>query len=286
MRTFYIDVYFLINFTVDILSLYAAVRVLHAHTKMWRLSFGALIGATVAVVDAFLYSYPLVRAVLFSLSIFFCAHITLPSSSVRRRIKFIAIFFTVSLLLGGAVNFFYAILDEIFNSLGIMGAGGENQNALVLAVLVLISIGIIRLLVMIFTDVLGEKSVMISITIADTTVETEALLDSGNLVKDPMNMNPVLFIKPDLALRLVPRCVAELNNLDLLDNDYRRRIRLIPVSRVGGTHVMTGVRADRVIVTKGSVSEQIDFTIAIDKEGGSYGGFEALMPIAVIRDAF
>ena len=286
MRTFYIDVFFLINFTVDLISLYVCVRVLHARARMWRIALAALLGGAVAVVDAFIYTYPLLRVLLFCSGIIGASFIAISVYGIRRRIKFIAVFFTVELLLGGAVSFCYSMLDELFDSLGIKGGGSENRGALILALLVLISIGIIRLLIMIFTDILGERCVRVSITVADTTVEADALVDSGNMVKDPMNMHPVLFIKPDLAIRLVPRCVMELNDLDLLDQDYRRRIRLIPVTRVGGTHVMTGVRPDRVVVTMNGVSEEVDFTVAIDKEGGSYGGYEALLPFAVIRDAF
>ena len=301
MRTFYIDVFFLINFTVDLISLYVCVRVLHARARMWRIALAALLGGAVAVVDAFIYTYPLLRVLLFCSGIIGASFIAISVYGIRRRIKFIAVFFTVELLLGGAVSFCYSMLDELFDSLGIKGGGSENRGALILALLVLISIGIIRLLIMIFTDILGERCVRVSITVADTTVEADALVDSGNMVKDPMNMHPVLFIKPDLAIRLVPRCVMELNDLDLLDQDrcvmelndldlldqdYRRRIRLIPVTRVGGTHVMTGVRPDRVVVTMNGVSEEVDFTVVIDKEGGSYGGYEALLPFAVIRDAF
>ena len=286
MRTFYIDVFFLINFTVDLISLYVCVRVLHARARMWRIALAALLGGAVAVVDAFIYTYPLLRVLLFCSGIIGASFIAISVYGIRRRIKFIAVFFTVELLLGGAVSFCYSMLDELFDSLGIKGGGSENRGALILALLVLISIGIIRLLIMIFTDILGERCVRVRITVADTTVEADALVDSGNMVKDPMNMHPVLFIKPDLAIRLVPRCVMELNDLDLLDQDYRRRIRLIPVTRVGGTHVMTGVRPDRVVVTMNGVSEEVDFTVAIDKEGGSYGGYEALLPFAVIRDAF
>lgn len=286
MQTFYIDIYFLINFTVDILALYVAVRVLRARGKLWRLVLSALIGAAVAVVDAFLYSRPVIRAILLALSLILCSQIVLRASGVRRRVKFIAVFFTVELLLGGAVTFFYSALDTLFEKIGIIGEGVENRKALILALLVLLSIGVIRLLTMIFTDIMGEKSVTVSITIADTTVETEAMLDSGNMVKDPMNMKPVLFIKPALALRLVPKCVAELTELDLLDSDYRKRIRLIPVTRINGTHVMTGIRPDRVTVIRGKDREDVDFTVAIDKEGGTYGGYEALLPFAVINDVF
>ena len=286
MQTFYIDIYFLINFTVDILALYVAVRVLRVGCRIWRLVLSALLGALVAVGDAFLYSMPVFRAILFVLSLILCSHIILRRSGVRRRVKFIAIFFTVQLLLGGAVSFFYSALDTVFENVGMLGEGVENRKALILAVLVLLSIGVIRLLTMIFTDIMGEKCVTVSITIADTTVETEAMLDSGNMVKDPMNMKPVLFIKPALALRLVPKCVAELTDLDLLDTDYRKRIRLIPVTRMSGTHVMTGIRPDRVTVTRGKLREDVDFTVAIDKEGGTYGGYEALLPFAVINNVF
>lgn len=286
MQTFYIDIYFLINFTVDILALYVAVRVLRARGRLWRLVLAALIGAAVAVVDAFLYSRPAIRAILLAVSLLLCSQIVLHASGARRRIKFIAVFFAVELLLGGAVTFFYSALDTLFEKIGIIGEGVENRKALILALLVLLSIGVIRLLTMIFTDIMGEKTVTVSITIADTTVETEAMLDSGNMVKDPMNMKPVLFIKPALALRLVPKCVAELTELDLLDSDYRKRIRLIPVTRMNGTHVMTGIRPDKVTVIRGKDREEVDFTVAIDKEGGTYGGYEALLPFAVINDAF
>ena len=59
MQTFYIDIYFLINFTVDILALYVAVRVLRAGCRLWRLVLSAALGALVAVIDAFLYSLPI-----------------------------------------------------------------------------------------------------------------------------------------------------------------------------------------------------------------------------------
>lgn len=286
MQTFYVDVYFLINFTVDILALYLAVRVAHIRTNIARLSLSAILGACVAVIDVFLTGKALLRTALVIFGLILTALIIAPRSSLRRRGKLLLVFLTVQLLLGGAVSFGYSLLEQAFENLGITEVGGENRRALVLSVLVLISIGVIKFMIMIFSDMLNEKTVRVEITVADTTVEADAMLDSGNLVKDPMNMRPVLFIKPSLATRLVPRCVTELSDLDRLDEDYRRRIRLIPVTRMNETHVMTGVRPDRVTVTCNGKSEAVDFTVAIDKEGGTYGGFEALAPLAAINDVF
>ena len=133
MRTFYIDVFFLINFTVDLISLYVCVRVLHARARMWRIALAALLGGAVAVVDAFIYTYPLLRVLLFFSGIIGASFIAISVYGIRRRIKFIAVFFTVELLLGGAVSFCYSMLDELFDSLGIKGGGSENRGALILS---------------------------------------------------------------------------------------------------------------------------------------------------------
>ncbi len=286
MQTFYVDVYFLINFTVDLLALYLAVRVAHVRCGVARLCLAAAIGGAVAVVDVFLPSPSLIRPLIFIGCLVITAVIVAPGASLRRRGKLLLLFATVSLLLGGAVSFCYSLLDRMLGDLEIEEVGGENRGALILAVLVLFSIGVIKLLIMIFSDMLNEKTVTVEITVADTSVTADAMLDSGNLVKDPMNMNPVIFIKPSLAARLVPRCVTELNDLDKLDEDYRRRIRLIPVTRMNETHVMTGIRPDSVIVISGGKRESISCTVAIDREGGTYGGYEALAPLAAINDAF
>jgi len=64
----------------------------------------------------------------------------------------------------------------------------------------------------------------------------------------------------------------------------RKRIRLVPVTRGQQTHVLTGMRVDPVQVFGKNGSEEIAVTVAIDKEGGNYGGYSALMPSAAIND--
>ena len=55
MRVLYIDVYFLINFTVDLLALYFASLLLHFPVFRWRLTVSALIGACSAAISLLLY---------------------------------------------------------------------------------------------------------------------------------------------------------------------------------------------------------------------------------------
>ena len=124
------------------------------------------------------------------------------------------------------------------------------------------------------------------IRLEDKTLEVDALIDTGNLVKDPMNMNPVIFLKRNCAENIIPRSIIDLSDVDSLSADYRKRIRLIPVTRKDQTHVMTGVRVDKVVICNDKKREEIDATIVIDKEDGTYGGYHALAPyVAVCNDA-
>ena len=132
--------------------------------------------------------------------------------------------------------------------------------------------------IMMFSGATNETNVDLVINIGGKRLEIEALIDTGNLVKDPMNMNPVIFIKKAYAERIFAKEVLELSHLDDLPLEYRKRIRLIPVTRGGQTHVMTGVKVDSVIMRREEREEPLDATIVIDKEEGTYGGYFALAP--------
>ena len=57
------------------------------------------------------------------------------------------------------------------------------------------------------------------------------------------------------------------------------------MSRGGATHVLVGVKTDGVRVIKGETKEEVRVTLAVDKEGGTFGGFGALMPSAALDNA-
>ena len=139
--------------------------------------------------------------------------------------------------------------------------------------------------IMMLSDTVDRKTTRVLIEIEEKSIEVEALIDTGNLVKDPMNMKPVIFLKRISAEKIIPEYVIDLSKIDTLSHEYRKRIRLIPVTRNNQTHVMTGIRVDRVIIINDKKREEIDATIVIDKEEGTYGGYYALAPyVATCND--
>ena len=92
MQTIYIDVYFLINFTVDLLSLHLASRFTKIPVLARRILFAALIGGAYAAVLVFLPQNIFFFSVL---TLFFGLLMMLISTrgvGVGRKIKFTAAF--------------------------------------------------------------------------------------------------------------------------------------------------------------------------------------------------
>jgi len=286
VKTLYIDVYFLINFTVDILSLYFAAVFSKIPTTTKRLIISAAIGALVSVIAVLLPERPLIKLIFSAVGLFLMGYIAPKPMNLRRKIKFIFSFIIFTALVGGAVTFIWDIFDKYLSDLFTDAQGGAvNRKMLIMSVIVLLSIGVFKMLVSFFSNNQSEESAMIEISFLNNTAVMSAFVDSGNLAVDPMDMSPIVLIKKDAAKTILPENIIELSNIDSLDRGIKKRIRLIPVTRGGETHVLIGVKADSVKVINGDNREEIRVTVAIDKEGGSFGGYEALMPSAALSNA-
>ncbi len=287
MKTLYIDVYFLINFTVDLLSLYFAACFSKVPTTAKRLIISSLIGAVIAVGIVFLPETAVLKITASALGLFAMGFIAPKQVSSKRKIKYIFAFVIFEALLGGAVSFLWGILDKYISGIFDGAEGGAvNRKMLFLSLIVLLSIGVFKMLVSFFSNTESEGSVDVEISFLDNTAVVSAFVDSGNLAVDPMDLSPILLLKKDVAKTILPENIIELSNIDALDRKIKKRIRLVPLSRGGETHVLVGVKADAVKLLGGKNEEQLRVTLVVDKEGGDFGGYKALMPAAALDNAF
>ena len=88
MRTLYIDIYFLINLTVDIISLYFASCFSKTKTTTRRLILSATLGALSAVGVVFLPENAFLKLFVGGISLILMGLITPCGASLRRKVKF------------------------------------------------------------------------------------------------------------------------------------------------------------------------------------------------------
>ena len=283
LQTLYIDVYFLINFTVDVLALYFAAIFSKTPTTTRRLVLSGFLGAIIAVITVLLPEFVLLKLICSLIGLILMGYITPKPARIGRKMKFLFSFLIFESLVGGIVSFFWSFLDRNLSEILAEAEGGAvNRKMLLFSLIVLLSIGVFKMIVSFFSNIQSEGSALVEIKFMENKIKLEAFVDSGNLAIDPMDMSPILLLKKDIAKTFLPENIIELSDIDSLDRNIKKRIRLIPVTLGGTTKVLTGVKADCVSVIKNGKNEEINVTLAIDKEGGSYGGYLGLMPSAAL----
>lgn len=280
MRTVYVDVYFLINFTVDMLALHFASSFSKVRVGVARLFICALVGGGVAVATVFIPDNIVYFSALsigfFAFIILFCAK----GAGVYRRFKLLLAFLIFEIFFAGTVYALFYGLKRLAPNIGVDGEL-ENRRFLILAILVLLTFGILKLLFSVFSGIRAEEKVSFEIVLNGRRVVAEALLDTGNLLRDPMSSTPVLLVKPRLIISLFP---SGMPNINSKASNRFERIRVIPVREGEQVKLLTGFVPNESYILKKEKRERITITVAIDNIGGSFGGYDALMPSAAVEN--
>ena len=138
MQVLYVDVYFLINLTVDSVAAALSAKLLHIKSSLWRILLLASVGAVVAVVDAVFIGRVWGGALLDVLFLLFAAIIVGREISLTRRVKLVVVFLCLEMLLGGIVNYGYRMLDRYVGEFGeYFSAGSANRKALLFSIIIL-----------------------------------------------------------------------------------------------------------------------------------------------------
>lgn len=281
MQTIYIDVYFLINFTVDLLALHFAASFTKVPIKNLNLFLASVIGGAYAVVALFLPENALIHFFVALASLILFSAVSRWSLTISRRIKLICAFLLFLVIIGGFVYFVFNMLERFLPSAS--GSPIRNRSLLVFSIIILLVIAAIKLILSLFSHTATEGSERVFIKLDEVVISVESLVDSGNLLKDPVNGSPVMIIKPECASKLFPHGLPDLYNYELIEG-IKKSIRIIPVKRGEKSVLLVGARPERAWIEKNNKIIDLNITVAIDNEGGSFGGFLGLIPAIVTND--
>ena len=283
METIYIDVYFLINFTVDVLALYCASSFSKISTTVRRLIIAAFIGATYAVFGILFIERPEIMYILAVIILLLMVIVTSKGVGSYRRLKYTVAVVIFNVIIGGLVYYGYCFLDGFIGIDDFESSGGENKNLLILSLIVLLSIGALKLFLSAFANSKCEKMTEILVEYNGVETRFEAFVDSGNLAVDPFDKTPVMLINRGLSEKIFG--IKELNNESVNRHgyDFKKKVRIIPVSFGGEKKILYGIRPDNIYAVAGGKTEKLSLIIATDEEGDSYGGYSALIPLSALE---
>lgn len=279
----YGDVLFVIDFSMDFLSLYLTGKILHLKMKTARVVLAASVGAFYCVLALVLNSSAALGMVLEAVMAFLICAIAFGGKKVGVLIKRTAVLYTVSVLLGGAMTLIYSKLgkykDYIDSSGDIVSALGDVPLwAFVLCAA--LSAGLAKL----FSGIMSKRCALhqceISLKIGGATRELTALVDSGNLIADPISEKPVVFISRAFW-DMIPEKHRSAMKGESDNSDDFLGVRIIPCSTVGGSGVIYAIMPDLFYIKTKDEYEARDVLISVG-ENESYGGNDALVPSSII----
>lgn len=272
----YADVLFIINFSMDFLSIYITAKLLSLRQSAIRFTAAAVLGAFGATTMTALGITSFPEALLTVLLSFTMTAIALGVGSLRTFLIRSFALWGAGALLGGAVSVLCSLGESPV--IGQHTSGADSPYVIYLAsgaILVFFFIRLIR-------PKLAQKTAEITIRLGENSVTVTALVDSGNLAADPISGSPVIFISRSEAVKLIgEKDVQALLNCDrvTLSYDLLRRLRLIPVAGETHSELYFAIRPDSVTVGKKSSDVFIAVT---DKSPDFYSGNPALAPANVI----
>lgn len=294
--TIYVDVVLMENLVMNYIILLATAIVLKKGVKHLRLIIASLIGAIYSVIAYTsileIYSGILLKIILSIVIVY----ISYNSQNLKELWKQMLIFYLTSFVFGGAAFALIYIVkpQEILMKNGLF-LGTYPLKTVILGAIIGFII-IITAFKLVKTKI-SKKDMFceLEIKLNNKIIRTNAMVDTGNLLKEPITNTPVIVVEHTLLYDCMPKEI--LNNLDkILGGDfdeipenirmeYISKLKLIPFSSLGKQNgMLVGIKPDYIKI-KQEEKENIKENIIIgiyNKSLTKRGEYRALTGIEIL----
>lgn len=260
--TIYLDVVIVENLIMDAIIIYATAIVLKVKIRHLRIIISSLIGAIYSVLsyisDLEIYNNLFLKIFLSIVMVY----IAFSPQNIKTLMKQILIFYLTSFLFGGvAFALIYVIKpQEILMKNGLF-LGMYPLKTVFLGAIVATAILITAFKVVKSNITKKDMMCNVSIELNNKTVNIKTMIDTGNMLKEPISGLPVIVVENTALYELIPKEI--LDNLDdILGGDFQKipdnikstyiaKLKWIPYSSLGKQNgMLVGIKADKVIVEK------------------------------------
>lgn len=278
--TVYGDILFLVNFCMDFQSFFLTAKLLHRRFHGGRAVLFSALGAIYACA-ALLIGIAGIWAFLFDLAVCFLMCVgTFAERGVRFSAVWLpfAVYFGVSFALGGAMSGLSSLFSHISLPLG------SQQDLSFGAFLVLALAGGVS------TWLWGRfhrarargKHAALAVEFGGRRAAFSCVVDTGNLLHDPVGGRPVALVSPAGAEKIFPPEFLSVANsgdpagLALLPGNLAGKVRLIPARTATGQGILFALSPDAATLDTGRGAAGVELLLAPTAHGNE--DFEVLLP--------
>ena len=281
----YIDLYFLINVSMDLLCLMITAALLHRSVSRVRVCLAAGLGGAYSVVALLGGLDGWLGLLLDGLLSFLMCAIVFGTKPFRawKLLRITAVQLLVSMVLGGVMTALYSFLNRLHLPLATLSKDG--LSAWTFALLTGVS-GAVTLCGGRFLSFSRKtKRVTLCAVLFGQAITLNAMVDSGNLLRDPVSGKSVIVADLARMKSVLPPSLAHAYEIGdftawLSSHEHAKRLRPIPTRTAAGEGLLFAIVPDRLILTEGKNSYPADYLIAVAPLGETAQGFDAVIPSA------
>lgn len=294
-QVIYGDVYFVINFSMDFMALFLTGKIFHYHLRNFRLVFAASLGSLYALISLFFPGGQGLYAVLHILLALLICRVAYRWESVGSFLKTTGAFYIISFLIGGGITALFNLINTFRFEL--YSTNTENPmvsigNDIPASLVLILGVGIC-FFALIYGRLANRENAVsfvdVTVLFQGKTVMFRALVDSGNLLCEPLSGLPVIVSDFTLFSDIFNHTVADIikgnriEKLEELSPETMKVLRVIPVSSVGYNGVMIGFLPDKIIFRQGKYMKERKACITLEEQPGSYGGYQGIVPQILLK---
>ncbi|MBE6702059.1 MAG: hypothetical protein E7585_01420 [Ruminococcaceae bacterium] len=286
-QTVYGDILFFVNFCMDFQCLFLTAKLLRRPFRLWRSVIFAAVGALYACVALFL-AVSGIWAFLADCAVCFlmCAGAFWRKEEAFWRLLVpFALYFGVSFAVGGVISGMGSLLAHIEAPIGLDDGEISSVGFFLLAAVG----GIATFLWGRFCQRRAKgRRVTLTVEWAGKRLVVEGLVDTGNLLRDPVGGKSVVLLKKERAKDFLPaRLLAATERghesaVAELPAELARRIRWVPASTAVGRGLLLAVSPDQAFLDVGKGNVAVELLLAPVILSEDLGECEALLPAELI----
>jgi len=291
----YADILFITNLLLDFGILWATARFGHLSTTYLRLFLGALLGAVYGVIlvypsMAFLSAVSI--KVVFSLLI---VAVAFPRLTMKKYLQATAYFYVISFAMAGAVLGGSSFLSRnafIFQSLNV------KSSTLIFGIAMAVILGRWGLMHLKRHWQKSQFRVSVEVFINKKSLLLEALIDTGNELRDPLNRKPVIIVEYQAIKKILPEdfriYFERYGGEDVTKvlekcggSPWITKVRVVPFNTIGKHHgMLLGFKPDLIVIFGQKKVVTRDVIICLyHKPLSNSGGYRAVLNPEVFETA-
>lgn len=283
-QTVYVDLFFMINFSMDFLCFFLAAELLGSKLKLGRTLIASAIGGIYANIALFI---PIggIWEILIDISVCALMCLTAYGGRLSALASHTCVYIAISMALGGFMTAVFSLLNRA--ELPLSTLEGDGISAWLLLLLAVISGGITLAGGKHFRRRSTKKYTDVKIFFNGKSKTLSAFCDSGNLLRDPISGKACIIADADALYGIIPneiiKCVKDGNSdISALNTELAKKVRLVPTRTATGDGLLIAVRADKILIGTEKDEKEVSALLAVGKLGASADGCEALVPTELI----